>query len=117
VNWDQIAVGFVVLIAIVAIWLTVRGTKQSEETKERRAAKHRGRKNTPETIAKMRQSALNRSTAEYREKCSQMATKRSTPEYREGCRKAAFKRMAREDYALFGRARQQSIRDQGNLFD
>jgi group I intron endonuclease len=53
-----------------------RGRKQSEEEIARRAASLRGKKRTPETIEKMRQSALNRSTAEYRQKCRQSALKR-----------------------------------------
>jgi hypothetical protein len=53
VNWDQIAVGFVVLIAIVAIWLTVRGAKTPENIANPRPAPYddRGLQLTIPTLA------------------------------------------------------------------
>ncbi len=49
------------------------GRKQTEEEKEKRAASHRGRKNSPDTIEKMRQAAKNK----LPEKCSMFGKKHS----------------------------------------
>lgn len=63
---------------IAKISKTLTGRKQSEETKQKRAEKHRGRKNSPGTIEKMKRSAQNRKpiSEETRRKMSESAKRR-----------------------------------------
>lgn len=84
------------------------GKKQTEEQKEKRAAKHRGRKNTPETIEKMRVAAKNKPP----EKCSMFGKKRPK-EWVERCRKWTTKTHCKRGHPLDGPDSDVAIRSGG----
>lgn len=74
------------------------GKKQSKEQIEKRAASHRGRKNTPETIERMRTAARNKSP----EKCSMFGKKRPK-EWIEKCREWMTKTHCKRGHPLEGK--------------
>ncbi len=78
--------------------LSQLGKKQSEEQKEKRAAKHRGRKNTQATIEKMRLAAKSKPS----EKCSMFGKKRPK-EWIERCKKWSIKTHCKRGHPLHGK--------------